>query len=81
MELSRIYLERDAQGGGFGAQLMKFAIDESKRRGHLTLWLGVYDVNERAINFYRRWGFNGVGTHEFNFGGKIYHDPVMSRAL
>lgn len=81
IELSRLYLERFAQGRGFGAQLMKFALDEARRRGHRIIWLGVYDANERARLFYRQWGFEDVGTREFEFGGTIYHDPVMSRTL
>jgi ribosomal protein S18 acetylase RimI-like enzyme len=81
IELSRLYLEPDVQGRGFGAQLMQFALDESRRLDRRTIWLGVYDENTRARDFYRRWGFEDVGTREFEFGGTIYHDPVMSRPL
>jgi diamine N-acetyltransferase len=81
IELSRLYLDRRDQGHGFGSQLMQFALDESRRLERATIWLGVYDANTRARDFYSRWGFKDVGTREFEFGGCIYHDPVMSRVV
>jgi diamine N-acetyltransferase len=81
IELARIYLDHEMQGRGFGSQLMQFALDESRRLARATLWLGVYIENVQARAFYSRWGFKDVGTREFEFGGCIYHDPVMSRAV
>jgi diamine N-acetyltransferase len=81
VELSRLYLDHAFQGLGFGSQLMQFAIDEARRLDRETLWLGVYIENTRARDFYSLWGFKDVGTREFEFGGCIYHDPVMSLAL
>jgi ribosomal protein S18 acetylase RimI-like enzyme len=49
--------------------------------GGRTVWLGVYDRNVRAVAFYERQGFRQVGTREFEFGGRIYVDPVMARSL
>ena len=52
--------------------------DEARRRHCQTLWLGVYERNERARTFYKRWGFVDVGTKEFAFGGRTYFDPIMA---
>ena len=46
-----------------------------------TIWLGAYDRNVRALAFYARRGFVQVGTHEFEFGGRIYADPVLTRPV
>jgi ribosomal protein S18 acetylase RimI-like enzyme len=46
-----------------------------------TIWLGVYDRNVRALEFYRKFGFTQVGGKEFTFGGRIYIDPIMSASV
>jgi GNAT superfamily N-acetyltransferase len=81
VELVRIYLRREAIGRGFGAGLMRSALAEAERQGGDTLWLLVYEKNERARCFYRRWGFADVGTASFWFGGREYFDPVMALSL
>ncbi|HSW04968.1 GNAT family N-acetyltransferase [Aquabacterium sp.] len=78
IELCRLYLRQDVIGQGLGAALMEAVHAEARRREGQTLWLGVYDRNERARDFYRRWGFVDVGTKDFYFGGRTYADPVMS---
>jgi GNAT superfamily N-acetyltransferase len=80
-ELSRLYLLARAQGRGVGAALMRRVLDEAAGLGARTLWLGVYDRNVRAVRFYESWGFAQVGTHDFEFGGRLYADPVMARAV
>ena len=81
VELSRLYLLASAHGRGIGAALMRRALDEAAALGGRTLWLGVYDRNEKAVAFYESWGFAQVGTHDFEFGGRIYADPVMVRPV
>jgi len=81
VELSRLYLLADRIGRGHGAALLAHALDWAAESGFDTLWLGVYDRNERAMAFYRRFGFEVVGTRPFDWHGEIYHDPVMARAV
>ena len=81
VELSRLYLLASAQGRGIGTALMKQALATAVELGGRTVWLGVYDRNVRAVAFYESWGFRQVGTHEFEFGGLVYADPVMARAV
>lgn len=81
IELARIYLRHDVVGRGYGAVLMNAVFAEARRRRCRTIWLGVYDRNVRAREFYRRWGFVDVGTKEFLFGGRSYADPVMAAAV
>lgn len=78
IELARFYLGKDFIGQGNGARLMLAAHAEAARQGSETIWLGVYDQNVRAINFYERFGFKNVGGKEFLFGGQIYIDPIYT---
>ncbi len=81
VELSRLYLLASAQGTGVGAALIAAAIGEVAALGGKTVWLGAYDRNVKALAFYARRGFVQVGTHEFEFGGQVYADPVLTRPV
>ena len=81
LKLWRIYLGAGFIGQGLGARLMGAVHAEARRRGSQTLWLGVYDRNVRAVQFYERFGFAQVGGQEFLFGGQIYIDPVYAAAV
>ena len=57
--MGRLAVDRQAQGRGFGELLL---LDALKRAAQLAQHLGIYAVvvdalNERARNFYRRYGF------------------------
>lgn len=81
VELVRLYLAKEWIGRGAGAALMRAAIDEALRLGGRTLWLGVYERNPRAMEFYRRFGMRVVGTKPWEWGGEVFQDPVMERAI
>ena len=81
IELARIYVVKAAIGSGMGAALMQTCLVEARRLGHRTLWLGVWEQNERALAFYRRWGFVDVGSHIFHVGSDPQVDRVMTRGL
>lgn len=80
-EIERIYSERRMIGKGVGSALMGACLGEIETRGGETLWLGVWEHNDRAIRFYEKWGFEVVGAKEFALGGDIQTDIVMVRRL
>lgn len=81
LELSRLYLTQSVTGKGHGAALMQAIYEEARRRGAEAVWLGVYSINDRAIRFYERQGFECVGTYEFTLGRTTYTDPVYIRRV
>lgn len=81
VELARLYLRQGVIGKGYGAALMHAVHSVAREAGCQTIWLGVYDRNAVARNFYKRWGFVDVGTKDFMFGGVAYADPVMAGAV
>ena len=81
IELVRLYVSRESLGEGVGAALMRACIDEAQRRGHRTLWLGVWENNLRAQAFYRKWDFHEVGTHVFQLGDDPQTDILMQRKI
>jgi ribosomal protein S18 acetylase RimI-like enzyme len=81
IELVRLYVSQDRLGSGVGAALMQASIREAKRRGHQTLWLGVWEHNARAQAFYRKWNFTEIGTHVFHLGDDPQTDILMQRTI
>lgn len=80
IELNRIYVSSDWLGRGVGEQLMRACLDEARRTGHETIWLGVWERNERAQAFYRKWNFRTVGEHMFRLGSDLQRDLLMERS-
>ena len=77
MELERIYALHEYLGQGIGKELMLAAINEAKEKDCNSLWLGVWEKNPRAINFYKKWGFREVGTHIFMLGDDPQRDLIL----
>ena len=81
VELNRLYLLKATQGMGLGDALMKAALRAARDAGGRTLWLGVWEHNDRAQAFYRRWGFTRVGEHLFRVGTQDDTDHILARSL
>ncbi len=81
LELKRIYLLHRFHGTGIGRALMDWSVSTARALGKIRLLLAVYAGNARALSFYRRAGFQEVGTREFRVGSGTYHDLVLGLGL
>lgn len=81
MELWRFYLAQEWQGQGLAQTLMQRVDEEAHRTGAQTLWLGVWEHNERAKAFYRKCGFVDVGAHVFMVGTDAQTDRILVRRV
>jgi ribosomal protein S18 acetylase RimI-like enzyme len=54
---------------------------EARRSENDLLWLTVWDRNERAIAFYRRWGMAEAGETSFTVGSQCQRDLVFIQRL
>ncbi|MEM9849236.1 MAG: GNAT family N-acetyltransferase [Bacteroidota bacterium] len=77
IELERIYVEKAMQGSGYGKQMIEKAIAVGKTHQKNILWLGVWENNPKAIQFYERMGFETYGTHIFQLGADQQNDFLM----
>ena len=80
-EIERIYAKRDFQGAGAGKALMQKSIEFAGVAKVDWLWLGVWDQNHYAIEFYKWQGFEIFGGHDFWMGDELQHDIMMKRAV
>ena len=81
MEIERIYLARSYWGKELGADLLAECLRLAEEAGCDCVWLGVWQRNERAIRFYKKHGFEIVGTVEFDLASSIQQDHVMEFML
>ena len=81
IEIARIYVITDAIGKGVGKVLMQKCIDIAIEKKKKNIWLGVWQENHRAIEFYTKWGFEKYGTQVFLLGDDPQTDWLMKKKL
>jgi len=81
IELEKIYVLKDKIGSGAGLKLMQYAIDYSVKNGYDVLFLGVWEENVRAVNFYKKAGFEVFDTRTFQLGKTLCDDFLMKLEL
>ncbi len=82
IELKRIYVLKEYHSKKIGTALMKFALDFAANKGYELLWLGVWEHNERAIRFYKKFGFEDTGfQHPFPIGNTPQTDNWMIKLI
>jgi diamine N-acetyltransferase len=77
LEIARLYVLEEHLGSGLGKLLLDTAIDFAKQNQKKYLWLGVWEMNARAIRFYEKNGLQIFGSHPFPFGDEIQTDYLM----
>lgn len=81
IELVRIYIDQSLIGKGYGSKLLEAVIDKASEGNHDVLWLGVWEKNKSAIDFYFGWGFKIVGSRKFLLGTDLQNDFLMERLV
>ena len=81
IEIARIYALSSAIGKGVGSALMQKCIDVAADQNKEVIWLGVWEKNERAIDFYTRWGFEKFSEHSFLLCSDLQTDWLMKRPV
>ena len=81
VEIARIYAVQSSIGKGVGKALMQKCIEIAIDKKKDIIWLGVWELNQRAIAFYTKWGFEKFGTHVFMLGTDAQTDWLMKKRL
>ena len=64
-KLERLYLLKTFYGLNLGAALFRFNLELSKNNKQAGMWLYVWKENHRAIHFYKKLGFEIIGSYDF----------------
>lgn len=81
IELQRLYIHPHHQGRNIGKQLMEAALKQAMELRVEYIWLGVWERNFKAQNFYSHWGFERFGEHVFQMGDDPQIDWLLKRKL
>ncbi|MFM2156440.1 MAG: hypothetical protein RL516_1189 [Bacteroidota bacterium] len=81
LEVERIYIGKEFYGKGVGQLLLDFALQIAKQQQMDYVWLGVWEENHRAIQFYLKNGFITFDKHVFMLGKEVQNDFMMKLEL
>lgn len=81
LEIERIYVLQEYHGKKVGQLLYDKAIEVAKQQNSDYVWLGVWEENPRAINFYQKNGFIAFDKHIFRLGDDEQTDIMMKLQL
>lgn len=81
IELQRIYADYQYHGRGIAKKLIDATLAKAKALGPKYVWLGVWENNERAKGFYKKIGFNKIGSHDFFVGDERQTDWILGKDL
>ncbi|MEM7162908.1 MAG: GNAT family N-acetyltransferase [Bacteroidota bacterium] len=81
LKMERLYIWPELVGSGLGALLMQSSIDFTAQNKYVNLWLQVLRPNERAVSFYRKWGFEYFHESPGKFEGDNEIDYWMKRSV
>ena len=81
LEIARLYAMTDQIGKGVGSQLMQSCLQIAKEKNKEWLWLGVWEKNQRAIDFYMKWGFEKFDETDFLLGDDMQRDWLMKKKV
>jgi len=81
LEIERIYVLKDYHGKKVGQLLFDKAIAIAKEQQVAYVWLGVWEENKRALQFYSKNGFVEFDQHVFVLGNEAQADIMMKLEL
>ena len=81
LEIERIYVLKSFQGKKVGKMLFDKSIQIGKEQNAAFVWLGVWEENKKAIEFYTKNGFVEFDQHIFVLGDEAQTDIMMKLKL
>ena len=81
LEIERIYVLKDFHGKKVGQLLFDKAIAIAKAQQVAYIWLGVWEENKKALQFYTKNGFIEFDQHVFVLGDEAQTDIMMKLEL
>ncbi len=81
VEIERIYVLQAFHGKKIGQLLYDKAIEVAQLANADYVWLGVWEENQRALNFYKKNGFVEFDKHIFKLGNDEQTDLMMKLQL
>ncbi|WP_413512322.1 GNAT family N-acetyltransferase [Myroides odoratus] len=81
LEIERIYVHQAYHGKKIGQILLEQALQVAQNLKVTSVWLGVWERNQRAIRFYEKNGFKVFDQHQFQLGDDLQTDWMMKKNI
>ncbi len=81
IEIERLYLNSEFIGKGAAQLLMKKCLETASNKNAEVIYLGVWEHNYRAQQFYKKYGFEIFGEHPFPIESTPQTDLWMKKEL
>ncbi len=80
-QLQKIYILNQYIGHKIGTQLQDVLFDEVRKLNIKSLWLVVWDENDKGIRFYERHGFIKIAKHQYSFEHMEIDYEIMTKTF
>ncbi|RZI48248.1 GNAT family N-acetyltransferase [Lactococcus kimchii] len=81
LEIERIYIKTHFKRLGLGRYLLNYAINQAKELKKTSVWIGVWEKNINALNFYKKMNFVYFSEHIFKLGREKQRDILMKLVI
>jgi ribosomal protein S18 acetylase RimI-like enzyme len=81
LEIQRLYIKTKYQRMGLGKYIINYVVAVASEKKKSYIWLGVWEKNKKAIEFYEKNGFYISGSHPFYMGGDRQTDFIMKKII
>ena len=81
LEIERIYIKQEFHDKNVGKKLLDKAIEIAKEHHYQYIWLAVWELNLKAIAFYKKHNFVEFDNHIFKLGDDEQIDIMMKMNL
>jgi len=81
LEIHRIYVLKAFHGKKIGQMLLDEAIKIANENYIDSIWLGVWEENQKALHFYKKNGFVAFDKHIFILGDDVQTDLLLQLQL
>ena len=81
LEIHRIYVMQSFHGKKIGQLLLNQVLKIARNAGCESIWLGVWELNHNAIQFYTKNGFAVFDEHDFMMGNDKQTDLLMKLTI
>ncbi len=80
-QLQKIYVLNDFIGNRIGEKLQNALFEKVAKNKIKTLWLAVWDQNEKGIRFYERYGFCKETKYNFKYENMSFDYEIMVKTF
>jgi len=81
IEIERIYVLNQFQLNGYGHQLLQKAVAVARELKKDSIWLAVWEENNNAIEFYKKYHFEQITTISFILGESPFTGLVLQKKI